>query len=573
MSHFRNRWFDSFASTQYYQDLLTSCEPGKNPEFALLKRQDRAKQPLVISLIVAGLTAAAFLLLVFAVSTGNENPNQQPAYLLLTCMFVGVVGMSGLITYLISSSGHSTTQKRMDSVQEFCQTSGSLEFVGHINIEGDVVGSLPWFITEEFEHLHGLAVGAYQGNEICFVECDQTIDPVLKATDSQIVQAVSQLAVRKDHRMRKRDMEVVVFGDQLMALPDLLIVPRNDVNRAYFKRALKGASYELPLPKVLAKQYWAIASEPMHPDEFLSVEFVKCLAQKEWAMVQIIGGTLCVFTQQWDGAKPENAATTASEIEKNLNFATEIFHQLRAKCELNQIDAPEGSEHFDAPAFDQGSSGGTATATATWEQIKEGLCKSESAPADPEPANFDSAELEKYEVTIKTKRVKHSPLVATLLLGMGIPMIGLGGTITGLSGLQLYNGMNSRNWPTAKATIVQSEIESTPNLVDNTLPPLQKPVIRYEYSVDGQQYTGDQLYYGKSPVSSDFHQAQALVAKFAKGLVLDAKYNPSSPDEAVLIAGVAGKSQLTAVLGTGFIMSLMGIGMVGIFWCGREVKA
>ena len=77
---------------------------------------------------------------------------------------------------------------------------------------------------------------------------------------------------------------------------------------------------------------------------------------------------------------------------------------------------------------------------------------------------------------------------------------------------------------------------------------MYKPVIAYEYVVDGQSHHSQQISYGAVDSASMSSWAERIVARYPLGGQAQVFYNPANPSEAVLEhSGEGGNLALTAI--------------------------
>jgi hypothetical protein len=90
----------------------------------------------------------------------------------------------------------------------------------------------------------------------------------------------------------------------------------------------------------------------------------------------------------------------------------------------------------------------------------------------------------------------------------------------------LCNGLASASWPEAEGRIVRSSLVGTPDG--------SHVEIRYQYSVEGTQYSSDKIAFGQAWTSSSKAE---MVERYAKGTPALVRYRPSDPHVAVLETG------------------------------------
>jgi hypothetical protein len=94
---------------------------------------------------------------------------------------------------------------------------------------------------------------------------------------------------------------------------------------------------------------------------------------------------------------------------------------------------------------------------------------------------------------------------------------------------------DSRAWPTVVGRVIRSEI--WPNRPANGLPGY-RTLVRYEYTVDGEEYEGRDLASGEFPYRSARSAARRL-RPYALGSTVVVRYFPAEPELAVLEPGIS----------------------------------
>jgi hypothetical protein len=120
-----------------------------------------------------------------------------------------------------------------------------------------------------------------------------------------------------------------------------------------------------------------------------------------------------------------------------------------------------------------------------------------------------------------------------LLLGIGVFALFLGlrllwgmpAALSQTSGVRLA----ARRWPAAPGTIIGAEVRVAPGSDEE---PFYDAVVRYAYTVQGQEYEGaqDDLTY----VSNVQDAAQAIVARYQVGASVLVYYDPQAPQRALI---------------------------------------
>ncbi len=125
----------------------------------------------------------------------------------------------------------------------------------------------------------------------------------------------------------------------------------------------------------------------------------------------------------------------------------------------------------------------------------------------------------------------------------------------------LRDASASSGWPTADGRVLSSRVERSRGSSDSRDSYRYSPAIRYSYSVDGKQYTGDRVsfrddHYGRR------EKAQRIVDEYATGSSVPVRFKPDDPSQAVLEADYDWSTYLPVAL-PGFIL-VTGIFLVRI---------
>jgi len=159
---------------------------------------------------------------------------------------------------------------------------------------------------------------------------------------------------------------------------------------------------------------------------------------------------------------------------------------------------------------------------------------------------------------------KWLPLFPLLFLMVGLILLAIGAR-------QLYQGEQSKSWPTVQGKIALAELgKRVDRDSDNsTVSTTYSADISYDYIVDDVAYVNGDVQFG-AVSSSDPSSARRLLQRYPVGKVVTVYYNPAQPQQAVLEPGIAGVTWilpgiglLFAVVGTGFtwgVLRLLGGG-------------
>ena len=142
----------------------------------------------------------------------------------------------------------------------------------------------------------------------------------------------------------------------------------------------------------------------------------------------------------------------------------------------------------------------------------------------------------------------------------GIFMVaGVGVMIGGITQIRLAQA--SATWPTTVGTIIVSEIKTSTNDDGTTY----RPLVKFSYQVNGEKWTGDEVFFGGGKISSsNYKYASKVVNKYPVKSRVTVFYNPSKPNIAVIEAGVTKKTFILFTFGSLFFIVGLWFGI--LFW-------
>jgi hypothetical protein len=130
---------------------------------------------------------------------------------------------------------------------------------------------------------------------------------------------------------------------------------------------------------------------------------------------------------------------------------------------------------------------------------------------------------------------------------IGIPLFGGG---MGYAAWCAFEGWRARNWPTAPGEITSSKID----FHFGRGGPHYTPTVAYTYSIAGIGYQAERLQFGDPDYSFESRALRRL-QRYPVGSQITVRYDPNSPDRAVLEPGVGFDVYLAAVIaGTMFVI-------------------
>ncbi len=93
----------------------------------------------------------------------------------------------------------------------------------------------------------------------------------------------------------------------------------------------------------------------------------------------------------------------------------------------------------------------------------------------------------------------------------------------------------SLEWPSTEGLITHSNLETRQRKVGTSRKMQHTVEINYEYVVDGDLYRNDTAQFNQNNLSTI--EKQRLIARYPEGRQVEVFYNPSDPDESVLVPG------------------------------------
>ena len=125
--------------------------------------------------------------------------------------------------------------------------------------------------------------------------------------------------------------------------------------------------------------------------------------------------------------------------------------------------------------------------------------------------------------------------------------------------VELYNGSRATNWPTADGTIIGSSVKTETKTSGRRVKrktTYYKPVVEYEYAVEGKQFQGERISF--SPFSTtDRNEAYEFSNSLFTSPEINVRYDPSDPSESVLLAGAeTDRKVLTGLMTVGSLAAI-----------------
>ena len=154
----------------------------------------------------------------------------------------------------------------------------------------------------------------------------------------------------------------------------------------------------------------------------------------------------------------------------------------------------------------------------------------------------------------------------------GLPMFSmglLGATIIGTIAMQ---GSNSVNWPQVEGRIVASSIDERQRVRQGRTLRRYKPIVAYEYEVNGQYHKSNRIAHGVTKRSESRQEVETLLADYPMGAEVPIYYSPSNPRSSVLKPGLPNSNGYWVASAITGVMSLLGAWMLVRAFLGRRVK-
>lgn len=149
--------------------------------------------------------------------------------------------------------------------------------------------------------------------------------------------------------------------------------------------------------------------------------------------------------------------------------------------------------------------------------------------------------------------------VSGLVLGVSriVPaLLTLAGvSVTAIALHQLLLAVRSKRWPAVQGTVLGSRVDE----VTGDEATLLHPIVRYRYTVNGQNYTGTRIRIGGPIPVSWPGPAVRLVSRYPAGHICQVYLNPADPSSACLEPGVHWQLLLLPLIGSTFLG--LGIGL------------
>lgn len=555
------RWFEPRNVKWHVSSIFDACNRAPDDLHDVQEQRDQGRMKTTV-FAAGGLAVGLAVLIAALVMFAEPKKGREPNYASVAMLCLTLVGGAGAAAYHVCGHNNQKRAERDKSIRSICEQNPGLRFAARTEIQGDCVGEVPWFISEEWSHLYGLMAGEYQNLQIATVECTHVVDPVLAVTDSQLMQSVSSVMNRKHQRLYLRAMDASVFEQPLENVPDLVIVPRKDPNRAYFKRALDDPRCELTklhhLPRRLSTKYWMASSAPEDCMGLFETALPALLEERKWSIIQVVGGHCVIMTGQWPANRPATAPKTEAEITENLDFACAVYQEMQG-CEVRAELALAGAV-----------SGSTAAGDASGSSATEPPAGSSLPGKAIAPDVASTTATQAADAKVSSKRQPHSLFAKLCLFGIGLPLFLIGSLCIFGIRWDLHQGRTSHTWPQVDAKIVHSGMEVMTRERKGRQIRRMQPQVSYEYEVDGESFTGDRITYGLIKRTESEREIETVLAKYRKDGMVKVHYHPESPGTSVLESGSVNESEFLTFQWIMGAFSLTGLAMCVYGFMGKK---
>lgn len=146
-------------------------------------------------------------------------------------------------------------------------------------------------------------------------------------------------------------------------------------------------------------------------------------------------------------------------------------------------------------------------------------------------------------------------LFLSIFVGVGLFNISKGAR-------DVWSSVDSGNWPTTKAKIISSKVESKSGS-GRRGGTTYLPEVVYRYQIAGAEYTSMRIYFGGIRTSNS-SLARQYVSKYKKGDTVEIRYDTRNPAEAVIEPGLSKRTFAPIVFGLVFFT--VGSGCMAAFW-------
>ncbi|MBT6155636.1 MAG: DUF3592 domain-containing protein, partial [Planctomycetaceae bacterium] len=126
--------------------------------------------------------------------------------------------------------------------------------------------------------------------------------------------------------------------------------------------------------------------------------------------------------------------------------------------------------------------------------------------------------------------------------------------VTAGGGFFAYRSWESKSWPTTDGKIIESRVEREKSVGDSVDDQQYKAVVKYEFTVEGTEYTSDRVAFGIG-TSNHRSDAKKIVNEYPARRTVAVHYSPDDPSDAVLEAGMGGFAIIILIVGPIILLS------------------
>ncbi|MBD3270157.1 DUF3592 domain-containing protein, partial [Candidatus Peregrinibacteria bacterium] len=156
-----------------------------------------------------------------------------------------------------------------------------------------------------------------------------------------------------------------------------------------------------------------------------------------------------------------------------------------------------------------------------------------------------------------------NPLVGIIV---GILFMIIGASTLYFSLGEVFSAYNSENWQNAPGKVIVSEVVRD---VDSDGDISYRTDVLYQYQVEGKQFTGNTIYFGKMD-NSNPGEANRIITDYPEGSEVKIYYDPDDPNISTLIPGINWEVFfLPGIFAMFFIMGFISF-LMGLFYYRKQ---
>ena len=150
-------------------------------------------------------------------------------------------------------------------------------------------------------------------------------------------------------------------------------------------------------------------------------------------------------------------------------------------------------------------------------------------------------------------------LILLILVTIGIFMMGIG-AVNFVN--EKVKTLNAQQWPITNGVVFTSQVLVREKSGRGGKFYTATPMVKYRYSVDGQNYESDRVSFG---YTSGKNYSEKVVKKFPRGSMVEVAYQPLNPENAVLKQGTK-LQRLPELVGAGACLVIFAMFFHLLFW-------